>query len=99
MAEQESPKSQKSLEMRVAELEDKLSKVYITEDELKAYQKVVSLLGCIPLCSWPIHWPCGFPHWPCGFPSAPYGKTEGGGPGPTGSGFGTLGTKDKDKGK
>jgi hypothetical protein len=36
---------EKSLEMRVAELEDKLSKVHITEDEMKAYQKVSSLLG------------------------------------------------------
>ena len=35
----------KTLEMRVAELEDKLSKVYITEDEMKAYQKVSSALG------------------------------------------------------
>ena len=36
---------EKSLEMRVAELEDKLSKVHITEDEMKAYQKVSSLIG------------------------------------------------------
>jgi hypothetical protein len=35
----------KSLEMRVAELEDKLSKIYITEEEFKAYQKVASLMG------------------------------------------------------
>ncbi len=91
MAEQESPKSEKSLEMRVAELEDKLSKVYITEEEWQAYQKVVSLLGCIPLCCWPIHVACGFP-------SAPYAKTEGRGPSPTGREFGALG-KDKGKGK
>lgn len=38
-------KSQKSLEMRVAELEDKLSKIHITEDEMKAYHKVSSLVG------------------------------------------------------
>jgi hypothetical protein len=38
-------KEQKSLEMRVAELEDKLSKIHITEDEMKAYHKVSSLLG------------------------------------------------------
>jgi len=37
--------AEKSLEMRVAELEDKLSKIHITEDEMKAYQKVSSLLG------------------------------------------------------
>jgi hypothetical protein len=42
MAEQ--PK-EKTLEMRVAELEDKLSKVHITEEEMKAYQKVSSLIG------------------------------------------------------
>jgi hypothetical protein len=36
---------EKSLEMRVAELEDKLSKLHITEDEMKAYQKVSSLMG------------------------------------------------------
>jgi hypothetical protein len=36
---------EKSLEMRVAELEDKLSKVHITEDEWKAYQKVASLVA------------------------------------------------------
>ena len=35
----------KNLEMRIAELEDKLSKIYITEDEFKAYQKVASLMG------------------------------------------------------
>ena len=39
---QEAPKS---LEMRVAELEDKLAKLHITEDEMKAYQKVSSALG------------------------------------------------------
>ena len=38
-------KEQKSLEMRVAELEDKLSKMHITEEEMKAYQKVSSLVG------------------------------------------------------
>jgi hypothetical protein len=35
----------KSLEMRVAELEDKLSKIHITEEEMKTYQKVASLVG------------------------------------------------------
>lgn len=41
----EGKEQQKSLEMRVAELEDKLSKIHITEDEMKAYHKVSSLLG------------------------------------------------------
>ena len=36
---------EKTLEMRVAELEDKLSKLHITEDEMKAFQKVSSMLG------------------------------------------------------
>jgi hypothetical protein len=37
--------TEKSLEMRVAELEDKLAKVHISEEEMKAYQKVSALLG------------------------------------------------------
>jgi hypothetical protein len=45
MPEQKGSEQQKSLEMRVAELEDKLSKIHITEEEMKAYQKVASLLG------------------------------------------------------
>jgi len=36
---------EKSLEMRVAELEDKLAKIHVTEEEMKAYQKVSALLG------------------------------------------------------
>jgi|SwirhirootsSR3_FD_contig_31_2828815_length_371_multi_1_in_0_out_0_1 hypothetical protein len=36
---------EKSLEMRVAELEDRLSKMHITEEEMKAYQKVSSALS------------------------------------------------------
>jgi hypothetical protein len=45
MAENPKGSEQKTLEMRVAELEDRLSKVYVTEDEIKAYQKVASLVG------------------------------------------------------
>ncbi len=45
MPEQKNPEQQKSLEMRVAELEDRLSKMHVTEEEMKAYQKVSSLLG------------------------------------------------------
>lgn len=44
MAE-EKGKDQRSLEMRVAELEDKLAKLHITEDELKAFHKVSALTG------------------------------------------------------
>jgi hypothetical protein len=39
---QEDPKS---LEMRVAAIEDKLSKMSVTEQDLQSYQKVASLLG------------------------------------------------------
>ena len=45
MADEPKKAEQKTLEMRVAELEDRLAKVHITEDELKAYQKVASLVG------------------------------------------------------
>ena len=44
MADPKAPE-QKTLEMRVAELEDKLSKLHISEEEMKAYHKVNSLLG------------------------------------------------------
>jgi hypothetical protein len=45
MAEHTSSSPAKTLEMRVAELEDKLSKIHVTEDEMKAYHKVSSLVG------------------------------------------------------
>ena len=61
MADDPKKSDTKSLEMRVAELEDRLSKLHITEDELKAFHKVSSLLnptaapspqaGCIVDCS------------------------------------------------
>jgi hypothetical protein len=35
----------KSLEMRVAAIEDKLSKLHITEEEMKTYEKVAAALG------------------------------------------------------
>ena len=44
------PSGEKSLEMRVAELEDKLAQVHITEEEIKAYQKVSGLLGAVAAC-------------------------------------------------
>ena len=47
------PSGEKSLEMRVAELEDKLAQVHITEDDLKAYHKVSSLLATpAAVCNW-----------------------------------------------
>jgi hypothetical protein len=36
---------EKTLEMRVAELEDKLAKLHVTEDEMRAYEKVSSLMA------------------------------------------------------
>jgi hypothetical protein len=37
--------TQKTLEMRVAELEDKLSKLQISEEDMKTYHKVSAALG------------------------------------------------------
>ncbi len=39
------PSDPKSLEMRVAAIEDKLAKMNITEEEMKAYEKVSALIG------------------------------------------------------
>lgn len=39
------PDEKKTLEMRVAELEDKLAKVHITEEEMATYNKVAAKLG------------------------------------------------------
>jgi hypothetical protein len=38
-------KSEKTIEMRLAEIEDKLSQLHITEEEMKTYQKVANALG------------------------------------------------------
>lgn len=43
MAE-EKKQNEKTLEMRVAELEDKLAQIHITEEEMRAYHKVSNLL-------------------------------------------------------
>ena len=39
------PEGEKTLEMRVAELEDKLKGMQVTEEEMRAYNKVASLMG------------------------------------------------------
>jgi bifunctional N-acetylglucosamine-1-phosphate-uridyltransferase/glucosamine-1-phosphate-acetyltransferase GlmU-like protein len=39
------PEQEKSLEMRVSELEDRLAQLHITEDEVKAFEKVSAALG------------------------------------------------------
>lgn len=50
----------KTLEMRVAELEDKLAKLQITEDEWRAYRKVASRLAGSPSAA-----PLASPVQPC----------------------------------
>ena len=42
MAEQ---KPDKTIEMRLAEIEDKLAQMHITEEEMKAYNKVAAAMG------------------------------------------------------
>src|SRR5712691_7974434 len=39
---------EKTLEMRVAELEDKLKGLQVTEEEMRAFNKVASLMGLVP---------------------------------------------------
>jgi hypothetical protein len=41
---EEKKQTEKTLEMRVAELEDKLAQIHITEEEMRAYHKVSNLL-------------------------------------------------------
>jgi len=55
MADSKDPGHQKTLEMRVAELEDRLSQMHISEEEMQVYQKVASKLGAAPCqqCSQP----------------------------------------------
>jgi len=48
MADPKDPGHQKTLEMRVAELEDRLSQMHISEEEMKVYQKVAAKLGAAP---------------------------------------------------
>ncbi len=36
---------EKSIEMRLAAIEDKLSQMHVSEDEMKAYEKVAGLMG------------------------------------------------------
>jgi hypothetical protein len=41
----EAKQPDKTIEMRLAEIEDKLSQLHITEEEMRAYQKVANALG------------------------------------------------------
>jgi hypothetical protein len=45
MADEQQGGEEKSLEMRLSEIEDKLAQMHVTEDELKAFQKVSRLQG------------------------------------------------------
>ena len=45
MADESKGPEERSIEMRLSELEDKLAQMHVTEDELKAYQKVSRLMG------------------------------------------------------
>jgi len=45
VADEGEQQEDRTLEMRVAELENKLSQVHITEDDMKAFRKVASALG------------------------------------------------------
>jgi hypothetical protein len=88
-------KDQKSLEMRVAELEDKVSKMHISEEELKAYHKVSALMGAqvgIPqLCTDPPHH-CIVVSAGCIIFQPPKECNRLGFSAPLGGGFGTLGS-------
>jgi hypothetical protein len=44
----EPKQGEKTLEMRVAELEDKLKGMQVTEEEMRAYNKVAALMGGAP---------------------------------------------------
>ena len=45
MADQSKDKDEKSLEARVASLEDRLAQMNVTDEEMQAYQKVSALMG------------------------------------------------------
>jgi len=48
MAQDKESEQIKTLEMRIAALEDKLSKMNVTEEEMRAYEKVSALMGGAP---------------------------------------------------
>jgi hypothetical protein len=51
-------KGSRSLEMRVAELEDKLAQMHISEEELETYQRVAQKLGAAQPCQQCASSPC-----------------------------------------
>ena len=58
MAETKGSGESKTLEMRVAELEDRLSQVHISEEEMQTYQKVAAKLGAAVPCQQCMTSPC-----------------------------------------
>lgn len=51
-------KGSRTLEMRVAELEDKISQMHISEEEMETYQRVAQKLGAVPPCQQCASSPC-----------------------------------------
>ena len=45
MTESQRPEQEKTLEMRVAEIENRLAQLNVTEEEMRAYQKVSALMA------------------------------------------------------
>jgi hypothetical protein len=58
MADSKDTGHSKTLEMRVAELEDKLAQLHISEEEMQTYQKVASKLGAAAPCQQSAASPC-----------------------------------------
>jgi hypothetical protein len=68
-----SPQEPRTLEMRVAAIEERLAQLSVTEEEMRAYQKVAALMAGRPVGAGPLT--------PPGSPSA--GTETTGGPGPS----------------
>ena len=58
MAETKGSGQSKTLEMRVAEIEDKLSQMHISEEEMQTYQRVAQKLGAAAPCQQGAAPPC-----------------------------------------
>lgn len=65
MAETKGSGQSRSLEMRVAELEDKLAQMHISEEEMETYQKVAQKLGAAVPCQQGSTQPCVAAQQPC----------------------------------
>jgi len=65
MAETKGSGQSRSLEMRVAELEDKLAQMHVSEEEMETYQKVAQKLGAAVPCQQGSTPPCVAAQQPC----------------------------------